>query len=204
MEQAHEEEIMRITAEFMAEQEAGHKPRLEEYARRYPQYVDEMADFVTYYYAVEAGLPTDTTSVPSLSAGSRAALDLAWERATEPLACHALTLAVLARRRRYTLARLAAALDLSDDIVVQLARRLVEPETIPREILLRLSRVLSQSLNVVRQALGLPEVPSTPLPAGKPAVCSGLPSFREALVASLRLSVAQKERWLAVLEREGL
>ncbi|HEY1349131.1 MAG TPA: hypothetical protein VGF67_05860 [Ktedonobacteraceae bacterium] len=203
MEQAHEEEIMRITAEFMAEQEAGRKPRLEEYARRYPQYVDEIADFVTYYYAVEAGLPTDTTSVPSLSAGSRAALDLAWERTTEPLTCHALTLAALARRRRYTLARLAAALDLSDDIVVQLARRQVEPETIPREILQRLSRVLSQSLSVVRQTLGLPEVPSTPLPVGEPAR-SGLPAFREALVASLRLSAAQKERWLAVLEREGL
>lgn len=205
MEHTHEEEIMRITAEFMAEQEAGRKPRLEEYARRYPQYVDEIADFVTYYYAVEAGLPTDTTSVPSLSAGSRAALDLAWERVTEPLAQHSVTLAVLARRRCYTLTRLAAALDLSDDMVIQLARRQIEPETIPREILLRLCRVLSQSMNVVRQALGLPEVPSTPfLAEERAACCRDLPGFREALLASLQMSAAQRERWLAVLEREGL
>lgn len=203
MEQAREEEIMRITTEFMAEREAGRKPRLEEYARRYPQYVDEITDFVTYYYAVEAGLPTDTTSVPSLSAGSRAALDLAWERVREPLAQQSLTLAALARRRRYTLSRLAAALDLSDDIVVQLARRQVEPETIPREILQRLSRVLSQSMSVVRQALGLPEVPSTPFLVEERAARQ-MPSFREALLASLQLSAAQKERWQAVLEREEL
>jgi hypothetical protein len=205
MEQAHEEEIMRITAEFIAEQEAGRKPRLEEYVRRYPQYVDEIADFVTYYYAVEAGLPTDTSSVPSLSAGSRAALDLAWERVTEPLAENSLTLATLARRRRYTLTRLAAALDLSEDIVAQLARRQIEPETIPHEVLLRMSRVLSQSMNIVRQALGLPELPSTPFLAEERAVYhSGRPGFREALLASQQLSAAQKERWQAVLESEDL
>jgi len=205
MEQAHEEEIMRITAEFIAEQEAGRKPRLEEYVRRYPQYVDEIADFVTYYYAVEAGLPTDTSSVPSLSAGSRAALDLAWERVTEPLAESSLSLATLARRRRYTLTRLAAALDLSEDIVAQLARRQIEPETIPHEVLLRMSRVLAQSLNIVRQALGLPELPSTPfLAEGRAVYHSGRPSFREALLASQQLSAAQKERWQAVLESEDL
>lgn len=205
MEQAHEREIMRITAEFIAEQEAGRKPRLEEYVRRYPQYVDEIADFVTYYYAVEAGLPTDTSSVPSLSAGSRAALDLAWERVTEPLAENSLTLATLARRRRYTLTRLAAALDLSEDIVAQLARRQIEPETIPHEVLLRMSRVLSQSMNIVRQALGLPELPSTPfLAEERAAYHSGRPSFREALLASHQLSAVQKERWQAVLESEDL
>jgi len=205
MEQAHEEEIMRITAEFVAEQEAGRRPRLEEYVRRYPQYVDEIADFVTYYYAVEAGLPTDTTSVPSLSAGSRAALDLAWERVTEPLAENSLTVATLARRRRYTLTRLAVVLDLSEDIVTQLARRQIEPETIPHEVLLRMSRALSQSMNIVRQALGLPELPSTPfLAEGRAVYHSGLPSFREALFASQQLSAAQKERWQAVLASEEL
>src|SRR5690348_8264264 len=129
MEKAHEEEIMRITAQFVAEREAGQSPRLEDYARRYPQYVDEIADFVTYYYAMEAGLPTDTSSIPSLSAGSQAALDLAWERVTEPLTEQSITLASLARQQHYSLARLAATLDLSADIVQQLARRQIEPTT---------------------------------------------------------------------------
>jgi hypothetical protein len=207
MEQAHDETIMRITAQFVAEQEAGKHPRLEDYARRYPQYVDEITDFVTYYYAVEAGLPTDTASVPSLSAGSRAALDLTWERVDTPFPGESVTLSTLARRRRYSLSRLAATLDLSADIVEQLARRELEPTSIPRELLQRLTRVLAQSLSVVRQALGLPEVPSTPALAEErtPYRFEQAPlTFREALEASSKLSAAQKERWQAVLEHEGL
>lgn len=204
MERAHEEEIMRITAQFVAEREAGQNPRLEDYARRYPQYVEEIADFVTYYYAMEAGLPTDTASIPSLSAGSLAALDLAWERVAEPSAGRTVTLATLARRQHFSLARLAATLDLSTDIVQQLARCQIEPTTLPRELLLRLSRVLSQPLNIVRQALGLPELPSTPfLAEERTAYHTGLSSFREALAASPQLSAAQKSRWQSVLESEG-
>lgn len=209
MEQAHEEEIMRIIAQFVAEQEAGRRPRLEEYVRRYPQYVDEIADFVTYYYAVEAGLPTDTTSVPSLTAGSRAALDLAWGRVNTPLPGESVTLAGLAARQRYSLARLATVLDLSVDIVERLAGGQIDPNTIPREVLLRLTRVLSQSIGMVRQALGLFDVPSTPMLAEERASYalspqSSLPSFREAIAASSQLSLTQKKNWQALLEREGL
>lgn len=207
MEQAHEETILRITEQFVAEQEAGKRPRLEDYARRYPQYVDEITDFVTYYYAVEAGLPTDTTSVPSLSAGSRAALDLTWGRIDTPFPGETATLSTLARRKRYSLSRLAATLDLSADIVEQLARCQLDPMSIPRELLLRLAHVLAQSLSVVRQALGLPEVPSTPALAEGRASYNSKQSprtFREAIAASPHLSPAQKDHWQAVLEREGL
>lgn len=205
MEQVHEE-IMRITAQFVAEQEAGQRPRLEDYARRYPQYVDEITDFVTYYYAMEAGLPTDTASVPSLSAGSRAALDLAWERIDTPFASSSLTLSTLARRQHYPLARLASMLNLSVDIVEQLARRQLEPATIPGELLQRLARVLTQSLGAIRQALGLPELPSTPFLAEERAAYNTphQTSFREAISASSQLSAAQRKHWQEVLEREGL
>lgn len=209
MEQAHEEEIMRITAQFVSEEEAGLRPRLEDYARMYPQYVDEITDFVTYYYAMEVGLPTDTTSVPSLSAGSRAALNLAWERVNTPLPTEAVTLEMLARRQRYSLTRLAALLDLSTDIVELLAAGQLDPPSIPREILQRLTSVLGQSMSVVRQVLGLPEVPSTPIIAEARATYVVAPldeklSFRAALTASEHLTLAQKKRWLAQLDHEGL
>jgi hypothetical protein len=204
MEKVREEEIMRITAQFVAEQEAGQRPRLEDYARRYPQYVDEITDFVTYYYAMEAGLPTDTASVPSLSAGSRAALELAWERIDTPFASSTLTLATLARRKHYSLARLASILNLSVDLVEQLARRQLDPATLPGELLQRLARALSQSLGVVRQALGLPEMPSTPFLAEERAAyhTQHQISFREAILASSQLSDAQRNYWQDVLERE--
>ena len=205
MEQAHDEEIMRITAQFVAEQEAGERPRLEEYVRRYPQFVDEITDFVTYYYTVESGLPTNTASIPSMSAGSRAALDLAWERVTTPLPGNPLTLATLARQQHFSLARLAASLNLSADIVEQLARRQIDPVTLPHELLQRLSRVLAQSLSVVRQALGLPELPSTPFLAEQRASYhAGQTSFQEAIAASPHLSRGQKKHWLTIVQEEGL
>lgn len=209
MEQAHEEEIKRITARFVAEQEAGLHPRLEDYAREYPQFVDEITDFVTYYYAMEVGLPTDTTSVPSLSAGSRAALNMAWERVNTPLPSEAVTLEMLAQRQRYSFVRLATLLDVSVDIVEMLARHQLDPASIPREILQRLVSVLGQSMTVVRRALGLPEIPSTPRIAETRAAYTlstppPQPSFREALLASSHISSAQRKRWLTLLEREGL
>ncbi|HEY0752608.1 MAG TPA: hypothetical protein VGD98_01400 [Ktedonobacteraceae bacterium] len=210
MEQAREEEIMRITAQFVAEQEAGLRPRLEDYARNYPHYVDEITDFVTYYYAMEVGLPTDTTSVPSLSAGSRAALKLAWKRVNTPLpAQQTVTLAMLAQRQRYSFARLAALLDLSTDIIEQLAACQIDPPSIPQELCQRLSVVLGQSTHVVRQALGWPALPSTPLVAEARASYimtspRGKQSFRAALIGSSRIPPAQRSRWLAQLEHEGL
>jgi len=215
MEQAHEQEIMSITTQFVAEQEAGLRPRLEDYARNYPQYVDEITDFVTYYYAVEVGLPTDTASVPSLSAGSRAALNLAWERVNTPLPLEAVTLELLAQRQRYSLTRLATLLDLSVDIVERLARRQLDSTTIPREVLQRLATILSQSISVVRQALGLSDVPSTPAIVEKHVIAEArapyasadqlaLPSFRKAITTSSQLSSTQKKRWLTLLERERL
>lgn len=206
MEQAREEAVMRITAQFVAEQEAGQRPRLEEYARRYPQYVDEITDFVTYYYAVETGLPADTASMPSLSPSSRAALDRAWERVGALPVTEASALSALARRQRCSLSQLASALDLSVDIVEQLARRQLDPATLPRELLQRLASVLAQSISVVRQALGILDPPSTSTLAEARATYNLAPrqSFRAAILASSLLSVEQKVLWQAALEREGL
>lgn len=205
MEQARDEAVMRITAQFVAEQEAGQRPRLEEYARRYPQYVEEITDFVTYYYAVETGLPVNTASMPSLSPSSRAALDRAWERVGALPATEASALSALARRQHCSLTQLASALDLSVDIVEQLARRQLDPGTLPRELLQRLAYTLAQSVSVVRQALGILDPPLTPALAETRATynVSSLPSFGAAITASPHLSAEQKKLWQTVLIQEG-
>ena len=206
MSDVQDEVLMRITAQFVSEQEAGRQPRLDDYMRRYPRYANEIADFVTYYYALEANLPKAAEAVPQLSANSLAALKRTWERAgTSPVSNPAALLA-LARRRRYTLAQLATKLDLSTDLVEQLAQCQFDPITIPNELLQRLAHVLGQSLGVVRRALGVLESSATRALAEKRATYA-LPtrhSFRQALLASTQVSPAQKEQWQIILEDEGL
>jgi hypothetical protein len=57
MDREQEEAVLRITASYVAELEAGLHPRLSDYLARYPQYAEAIADFVAYYHAVEAELP---------------------------------------------------------------------------------------------------------------------------------------------------
>jgi hypothetical protein len=57
MDREQEEAVLRITALYVAELEAGLHPRLSDYLARYPQYAGAIADFVAYYHAVEADLP---------------------------------------------------------------------------------------------------------------------------------------------------
>lgn len=232
MDEVHDDEMMlRITAQFVAEQEAGLEPRLADYIQRYPRYADEIVDFLTYYYAWEASL----TVVPELSMGglapaAQSALDIAWSRlAIQPVAA----LETPARRQGYSLEQLASLLDLSHDLLKQLFCNQVVAATVPRELLLLLSRLLAQPIELVRQSLASFErsIPSVVAEEGtiypfavveegfiSPSVLveeramyalSVEPgqaplSFREALMGNSQLSTAQKARWLTILEREGL
>src|SRR5258708_24872083 len=69
------EEIMRITAGYVAEVQAGTHPHLSDYILRYPQYAAAIADFVAYFHAVEIDIVEDMPIATSLSAVSRFALD---------------------------------------------------------------------------------------------------------------------------------
>jgi hypothetical protein len=214
MDEVREERILRITEQFIAEQEAGQQPRLTDYVRRYPQYAMEIAGFVAYYTALEASALSATATVPELSTDAQAALERGWKRVAAPSALIAVSLQTLAWRHQYSLAQLATRLDLSSDLVDQLARRQLVAATVPHELLQRLAQVLAQSLEVVRQTLGTLERSGVPT-LGEERVVYDLSSaagsdvprpatFREAILSSSRLSAAQKERWLAILEHEGL
>src|SRR2546429_6128299 len=50
--------LLGITAQYVAEVQAGRQPRLSDYLTRYPRYADAIADFVAYYHAVEEPMPT--------------------------------------------------------------------------------------------------------------------------------------------------
>src|SRR5436853_7777682 len=88
MNREQEEAVLRITAEYVAEVQAGHAPRLSDYLARYPQHADAITAFVTYYHAVEVDLPAASEAsgvVPTLSERSSTALERAWERIQVPV-----------------------------------------------------------------------------------------------------------------------
>src|SRR5437667_5271174 len=88
-ENEQEAAVVRITARYVAELQAGRQPRLGDYLARYPQYAEAISEFVAYYHAIEADLPGEAlseqeqalaSSLPHLSDSSRMALERAWAR----------------------------------------------------------------------------------------------------------------------------
>ncbi len=140
-----EEDVLHITAQYVAEVQAGQQPRLSDYLVRYPHYADAITDFVTYYHAVEEDLPVEYLSprqdspftaasvgeLPQLSETSRAALQRAWKHIEQhermPTNLDT-TLLTIASKQGLSMSQLAAKIGLSSDIVEKLAgtRLLIE------------------------------------------------------------------------------
>jgi hypothetical protein len=224
MDRRQEEDVLRITAQYVADVQTGRQPHLSDYLLRYPQYADEIAEFVAYYHAVETDLPQETAeelegfhSLPQLSETSRVALRRAWERVAEHEMAPAdgdMTLVMIAHKQGVSLAELAARIGLSSDIVEKLAesRLTIDAATIPLEMHRRVARVLRQPLSVVQASMRpsnrYPDrrqvaETSAPYHAGK-QLGSQVQSFREALEQSVQLSAEQKAAWRNILAREGL
>ncbi len=69
--QSPDEELLWITALYVAELRAGLRPLLSAYITRYPQYAEAIADFVIYYHTIEVeleSLQADTAAISPSSA----------------------------------------------------------------------------------------------------------------------------------------
>jgi hypothetical protein len=151
MDRAEEEDVLRITAEYVAEVQAGHAPRLGDYLARYPQYADAIAEFVAYYHAVEADLPGagEAGVMPQLSEDSSTALERAWARISGLESDRSLTgqrtsLLTIASKQHLSLTELAAKMGLSQDIIEKLDRRMIAASTLPQELLRRFATLLQE------------------------------------------------------------
>lgn len=224
MDRQQEEDVLRITAQYVADLQAGRQPHLSDYLLRYPQYADEIAEFVAYYHAVETDLPQETAgelegfrSWPQLSETSRVALGRAWERVAEHEAGTGggdMTLLMIAHKRGVSLAELAAGIGLSSDIVAKLvgSRLMIDAATVPLEMHRRVARVLQQPLSVVQASMRRSNRYPDRLQVAEASALyhtgkrpdSQVQSFREALEQSVQLSAEQKAAWRDILAREGL
>jgi hypothetical protein len=215
MDREQEEAVQRITARYIAELHAGHQPHLSDYLSRYPQYADEITDFVAYYHAAEMDIPEESDSIPALSQTSRAAMDDAWKRVLHSESVNntlVVTLQVMANNQGKSFPQLALEIGLSIDILEKLERHIIDTATIPKEVYRRLAKALQQPLIAIEMHLGLAERKQlTQGLAEEPAtyrmeVQSNVQaqSFREAVEQSMRLPNEQKDAWRAILIEEGL
>jgi hypothetical protein len=224
MDRVQEEDVLRITAQYVAELQAGLQPRLGDYLARYPQYAEAISEFVAYYHAFEADLPGEAlneqkqgqplaATLPQLSDSSRVALERAWERISpRELAPGDVntTLLAVANRQELSLAQVASEVGLSGDIVEKLigVQPTIKAATIPQEVFRRLAHVLHQPLEAIQAYFGpagrlqVAETPTVYNMETQPNARQQ--SFREAIEQSEQLPGEQRAAWRDILLSEGL
>jgi hypothetical protein len=212
--------IFRITARYVAAVQAGEEPILSEYIARYPQYADEIADFVAYYHSFEATVPLASTAHTLLAPFPQVDLPRPEEHMHfEPLSVATMTTLLATEQRHFTLSELARKLDLSVDIVALLEQRAIDPATLPFELYRRIALVLHQPISAIqaylartprrtraaREKLSSMKVAEKAAHYHVPGELSSLEhSFRHIVVESLWLSPEQRETWETILTLESL
>ncbi|QBD82303.1 hypothetical protein EPA93_42525 [Ktedonosporobacter rubrisoli] len=154
--------VLHITARYVEEFQAGQRPSLSEYLQRYPQYAEDIADFVAYYHMAEAAMP-EVEAGQQPGAESNTALSASLERiygkllraadADGPISL----LLAQAHIAEPSWSWLAQKLDLSVDIIALLEQRLIDPETVPVELFKRTGQLLRLPLAVIFACFDLPE-----------------------------------------------
>src|SRR5256886_8050378 len=143
MDREEEEILQRLTARYVSEFRAGQHPRLSEYLSRYPHYANMIADFVTYYHAIEVDVPQESEIIPPLSQTSRAAFDEAWKHvvyADSGVNNTLNSLQVAADSVNKSFLQVALEIGLSQDILQKLDLHSIDAATIPQELCHRLAK----------------------------------------------------------------
>ena len=217
MDREEEEMIQRLTARYVSEFRAGQHPRLSEYLSRYPHYANMIADFVTYFHAMEVDIPQESEIIPPLSQTSRAAFDEAWKHvvyADSGVNNTLNSLQVAADSVNKSFLQVALEIGLSQDILQKLDLHSIDAATIPQELCHRLAKALHRPLAAIEMYLGLvkhqqatkgvAESPPVYHIEDQPALDLHVCSFQEAVEQSKNMSDEQKDFWHTILVHEGL
>jgi len=207
MDRKQEEIVQRITARYVEEVRSGHQPAMSDYLARYPQFADEIADFIAYYHAVEVGLPHETDQMPILTEQFHEAIDTAWERVAQSqgqVTGKVTSLLARARELHLSLSQLADKLGVSADVVLKLERHTIEASSIPGELITLLAKVLQQPSQVVQAFFGITVQQRVTEARAYYRVDGQVQSFREAIEESAQLSEDQRRRWCELLDQEEL
>jgi hypothetical protein len=217
MDREQEEMIHRLTAHYVSESRAGQQPQLSEYLSRFPQYAEMIADFVTYYHAIEVNIPQESDMISPLSQSSRAALNEAWKNvsyADFEVNNTLNSLQMAAKNVHKSIVQVALEIGLAQDILKNLDRHSIDAVTIPQELCHRLAKVLQQPLAAIEMYLrqgkqkhftqGVAESPPVYQIEDQSVLDSHVNSFQEVVEQSKHMSDDQKGVWHAILMYEGL
>lgn len=216
MDREQEEALLRITAQYVTELQAGCQPKLSEYIARYPHYAHELASFVTYYHAIELQTPSEP-AYPYVSPKEfHIAIESAWQRispTTSTSSKSVVTLLQTVKKRRLSPSRLAQRLELSTDIVTKLEQHKIISSSIPTVLTHRLAETLQQPADAIQAYLAFANVePVQKLHVAEPSgvyaahtLSAEQPqSFRQAVEESTQMTGEQKAMWYEILNSEGL
>jgi hypothetical protein len=217
MDKEQEEMIQRLTARYVSEFRAGQQPRLSEYMSWHPQFADRIADFVTYYHAIELDVPNEREIVPPLSQTSRAALDEAWKNVVyTDLEINKTmnSLRKAANNVNKSFLEVALEIGLCQDVLKKLDQHAIDAATIPQELCHRLAKALHQPLAAIEMYLRLGKQKQATMRVAESSSIYQIeeqsvldvhvPGFQEAVEQSKNMSHEQKSDWHTILVYEGL
>ncbi|GEM_PF-876743 len=214
-----EDLMMRLTARYTDEYQAGSNPKIEEYIQRYPQYTAELLDFAFYFHTVAAQMPLAEMALPPAVAPSPAAqraraqvrADLglvastpATAPATQATSADAPALESLATRAfalRLSPPRLAQQVGISNDLLGRLDARTIQPQTIPPTLLQRFAGALQVTVEAIAAYFGAPAQASVHYYAEKAPEAQQQEPFLDAVDAS-NMSPDAKREWAEIAARE--
>ncbi len=219
-----EEIVLRLTARYVAEIQAGRQPDISDYLSRYPQYADAIASFITYYQTVELPLSqfqpatdipdhmsdSEETDIPDEFASIfRIAEEYALQQVMSPGHGQTIqTLFTVAKQQRLSSSQLASHLCISEDIISLLEQQVIMPETIPQELYRRLATLLQQPVYHRPHSFHLKYRRVAEQPGSYKIGIAGNESeqvsFRNALENSAKVSPEQMQFWHEVFSQEGL
>lgn len=217
MDREQEEMFQRVTARYVSEFRTGQRPLMSEYLSRYPQYADIIADFVTYFHAIELDATQESEIIPPLSQTSRTAFDDAWKNVVyaDIEAGNTLnSLQAASDTVHKSFIQVSLEIGLGQDILKKLDRHSIDAATIPRELCHRLARALHRPLFAIEMYLGLVRQKQLTLDVAESPAFYQIEdqadlnvhahSFQNAVERSKHMSDEQKGVWHSILLREGL
>jgi hypothetical protein len=204
-------ELDAITLEYAIACDEGHSPRMEDFARRYPAFARDIAEFALYYATIGRGDGAEPSEPePILApAAERALSQIAGTiapttgRATPPATARLDGLIRQGLRVGYPAPQLATRVGVSPDVLAKLEARAIQATTVPQALVHRLAATLHVTPEAVTSFLSGPGARQ-----GTASRREGEPrrSAREPFLEAVRTSALppeQKAKWAKIAAGEA-